>query len=287
VTAAADKLEALRREIDAIDEAIHDLIMRRTEVADQVRELKKGAAVKIRPAREARILYRLMERHRGSFPRRELARIWRELIMATVSVEGPFSAAVLAAGDGPAFEEVARDHYGSFTVMTRHASSHGVIEAVRRREATVGILPFPERDDPDPWWRHLVTEDEAAPRIIARLPFIGRRGGRDAEALVICPLANEPTGLDASFLALDAAEEIGGERLRQALAEVGLDARFHASWTDGAARALWLHLVEVAGFVAPADRRLARLGDGLGGGVKRVLAMGAYALPLPGGEAAR
>jgi chorismate mutase len=66
---SADRsLDALRREIDAIDESLHDLIMRRTTVVEQVRDLKRGHKVKIRPAREAEILYRLASRHQGPFP---------------------------------------------------------------------------------------------------------------------------------------------------------------------------------------------------------------------------
>jgi chorismate mutase len=47
----------------------------------------------IRPSREAEVLYRLMERHKGPFPKQEIARIWRELIEATSSLEGPYSVA--------------------------------------------------------------------------------------------------------------------------------------------------------------------------------------------------
>lgn len=288
MTSAADELDALRGEIDAIDEAMHDLIVRRTEVATKLGELKKGDAVKIRPAREAQILYRLIERHRGPFPKRELARMWREMIAATLSIEGSFSLAVLAAHEGSAYEEAARVHFGSFTPLARYASSQRVIDAVRRLEATVGVLPLPKGDEPDPWWRHLVTEDETAPRVIARLPFIGRAAaGRGEEALAICRVANEPSGRDASFLAVDAAEEIDHQRLRQALAALGLAPRFVASWSGGTERAHWLHLVEVEGFVAASDRRLARLGESLGGAVKRVLAMGSYARPLTEEELAR
>ena len=74
-----NRLSALRDEIDAIDRNLHELIMRRTEVVEGVRAAKEGAKVMIRPSREAKILYRLMAEHKGGFPKRELARIWREL----------------------------------------------------------------------------------------------------------------------------------------------------------------------------------------------------------------
>ena len=60
-----EKLLALRNEIDAIDRTMHELIMRRTKVVESVRTVKKDSNVKIRPSREADILYRLMAEHRG------------------------------------------------------------------------------------------------------------------------------------------------------------------------------------------------------------------------------
>ena len=51
-------LDDLRREIDEIDEGIHDLLMRRTGVARRIGGIK-GAGPSLRPAREAEVLRRL------------------------------------------------------------------------------------------------------------------------------------------------------------------------------------------------------------------------------------
>ena len=144
------KLEALRWKIDAIDTSIHDLLMRRTDVVGKVRDLKRSYRIKIRPSREAEILYRLVAEHKGLFPKRELVRIWREVIVATLSMEGPFSVAVHMPEDGGGVWDMARDQYGSSTPMTAHASARRVIEAVQSQKATVGVLPLPRRDDADP-----------------------------------------------------------------------------------------------------------------------------------------
>ena len=175
---AKGSLEALRRDIDSIDDAIQDLIMRRTELVEQVRDLKRDTKIKIRPSREAEILYRLVGRQRGRFPKRELVVIWRHLITATLAFEGPFSTAVYGNRDEPGYWDLARDHFASFTPMSRHSSMRAVIEAVHRQDATVGVLPVPRHDDADPWWRHLVTNQPETPRIIARLPFAEAADGR-------------------------------------------------------------------------------------------------------------
>ena len=57
------KLIELRNEIDSIDDAIHDLIMRRTKVVEGVCEIKRDSAVKIRPSREASLPFPGDARH--------------------------------------------------------------------------------------------------------------------------------------------------------------------------------------------------------------------------------
>ena len=94
---AATALEALRREIDALDDTLHDAIIRRSGLIERAGEVKRGqklAKVMIRPAREAQMLYRLVARHAGAYSVPELVHIWRQLIVASLALEGPFSAAV-------------------------------------------------------------------------------------------------------------------------------------------------------------------------------------------------
>ncbi len=289
-------LDALRREIDAIDESLHDLIMRRTQVVERVREQKKDEKVKIRPAREAEILNRLVARHRGPFPKRELIRIWRELIVATLSFEGPFSVAVWVPdqrnGDDPGFSALARDQYGSFTPMTAHASSRRIVEMVTTGEATLGVLPLPDQTDPDPWWPRLVTVDEGAPKVIARLPVTGPGNGPTGmlEALVICPVAAEPSGRDHSYLAIETEEAIGRDFLSTALAEAGFPVRFIGTRQDADMGAPGdgpggnLYLAEVEGFIADGTPAMATLVDALAGPVIRIIGLGTFAQPFSADE---
>ena len=277
---ADEKLDALRREIDAIDKSIHDLLMQRTDVVAKVRDLKRPYRIKIRPAREAQILYRLVSEHKGLFPKRELVRMWRELIVATLSMEGPFSVAVHMPEVGGGVWDLARDQYGSSTPMTAYASARRVIEAVQSQQATVGVLPLPSRDDADPWWRYLAAEDQDAPRIIARLPFTRPSGGLGAEALAICPLAQEPTGRDCTYVAIEAEGEIGLVRLGSALADAGLPSAYTASWHDVMEPGRWVYLAEVTDYLAPDDWRIERLLEDIALPNARPILLGGYATPL-------
>src|SRR6266516_4168796 len=75
-------LGELRREIDRIDEAMHRLLMERGQIIDRLIATKQtqetGSA--FRPAREADMMRRLVERHKGILPLDTAESIWRVII---------------------------------------------------------------------------------------------------------------------------------------------------------------------------------------------------------------
>src|SRR5215471_3945319 len=110
-------LADLRREIDRIDEAMHRLLMERGDIIDRLIAVKQtqetGSA--FRPAREADMMRRLVERHKGILPLDTAESIWRVIIATFTFVQAPFSVhADLSAGDA-AVRDSARFHFG-FTV---------------------------------------------------------------------------------------------------------------------------------------------------------------------------
>ena len=276
------KLQSLRDEIDEIDRNLHDLIMRRTQVVEGVRAAKDGSKAMIRPSREAEIIYRLMVEHKGGFPKRELARIWRELIVATLSFEGPFSVAVFEGENETGYWDLARDQYGTFTSLLRHSSARAVVEAVRKQNATLGVLPFPHRHEDVSWWRFLVSEAPETPKVIARLPFITDSNirNRDLEALVICPIKQEETGRDQTFLAVEAEEEIGHAIIERALSDVGITSFFQQLWHDPNRPPGWTYLIEVVGFLGTDSIQFQQIREELGTQAVRILHLGGYATPL-------
>lgn len=276
------QLLAVREELDTIDNQIQDLLIRRTEVVEKVRAIKEGDSVKIRPNREAEMMYRLTARHSGNFPKRELCRIWREIIVATLAFEGPFSVAVKDIENEPGYWDIARDHFGTFTKMVRHSSGRAVVEAVRSQEASVGILPWPTRDDPDPWWRYMVSNSPDTPKIIARLPFIpgSNARGNGLDAAVICPIEQEPTGRDRSLLALESDTEIGARRIEDALNAVGINSTFIQNWHDPNRPPGWIYLIEAFGFIDPAGKQFPRFIDSIGKSAQRIMHVGGYGTPL-------
>ena len=281
-------LSGLRDQIDDIDNRIQKLLIKRTGVVEKVREVKEGERVKIRPAREAEIMYRLMAQHKGPFGRREMFRMWRELIIATLSMEGPFSVAVHMPKRSGNLWDLARDHFGSFSEMSAFTSVRGVIDAVNCQDCTVGILPFPKpgAEDEDPWWRHLISDAKDAPKVMARLPFAGPGNSRDknAEALVICPVPQEKTGRDSTFVIMELTPEASRDGIDAAMERAKLPSIFQARFTDPSSPDIWMYLVEVKDFIGPRDKRLKSLAEDLDEKLIHLTNIGGYAWPLTAEE---
>lgn len=222
-------LEELRAEIDHIDTILHDLIMERTQIIDKVSQVKKRERVKIRPSREAEMLYRLSSRHQGKFPKQVLFRIWREIISGTLTLEGPFCVAIQTPHENTGYVDLARDHYGSYSEISCHESAVDVMSAIASDQAAVGILPFPVQDSRDDWWHSLsqFDQDEDSIRIVARLPFFGRSSalGANLDALVISYAAPVETERDISLFSFTTDHEASREDFINAFKRNDLDVR--------------------------------------------------------------
>src|SRR5437879_13838095 len=124
-------LADLRREIDRIDEAMHRLLMERGDIIDRLIATKKTAesGSAFRPAREADMMRRLVERHRGILPLDTAESIWRVIIATFTYVQAPFSVhADLSAGDA-AVRDSARFHFGFTVPFVPHAGAASVVAA--------------------------------------------------------------------------------------------------------------------------------------------------------------
>ena len=283
-------LEQLRRRIDEIDDRLQDLLIERIDVVSRVAAHKRGngGVAAHQPAREAEIIRRLVARNHGALPPATLVRMWRELLAATTRLQGAFTIAVFAPPQTLGFWDIARDHYGSHAPMLAFGSTAQVIRAVTEGQAAIGVLPMPQEEEPDPWWRHLLSTHENAPHVIARLPFGGRGNARSdgADALAIGGGAigggaEQETGRDRTLIATENAPDISRGRMVSILSALGLTCTFMASCEHAEGVNT---LIEFDGFVAAADPRLDRFREQLGPALYRLLRFGGYAVPLTAAE---
>ena len=280
-------LNQLRQGIDDIDDQVHDLLMRRITLVDQVRAAKSGAPGGFfRPAREAEILRRLVARNRGPLPKPVLVRIWREIMSAMLGLQGRFSLAVFAPEDRHEYWDLARDHFGIEARMTTHQSARGVVVAVREGAVNVGILPLPTDDEDDPWWPSLSPFAGESPTIVARLPVAsaGDGQGERPSALVIGSAVHEPSASDRSFLVLRARVGVSCASLSDLLVARGFNPLYMFTREDDGDPSLTLFLVEVEGFVAAEDPRFEQFIRADESPVQGVDVLGAYATPFTQAE---
>jgi chorismate mutase len=167
-------LADLRRDIDRIDASMHALLIKRGQIIERLIAVKKtqesGSA--FRPAREADMMRRLVQRHHGSLPLDTVESIWRVIIATFTYVQAPFSAhADLSAGDAH-MRDSARFHFGFTVPLVPHVGAASVVQAVAASSGDLGLVPAFAIAGSGPWWTAL--EFDAAPKIIARLPFVER-----------------------------------------------------------------------------------------------------------------
>jgi len=167
-------LADLRGEIDRIDAAMHNLLIQRGDIIGRLISVKRtretGSA--FRPAREADMMRRLVERHRGILPLDTAEGIWRVIIATFTYVQSPFAVhADMSAGDA-AMRDCARFHFG-FTVPFRpYLGAAGVVAAIAQSTGDLGLVPATASAGSAAWWSALEGKDQ--PKIIARLPFVER-----------------------------------------------------------------------------------------------------------------
>jgi chorismate mutase len=187
----------LRQEIDRIDESMHRLLMERGEIIDRLIAVKKSqeSGSAFRPAREAEMMRRLVKRHKGILPLDTAESIWRVIIATFTYVQAPFSVhADLSAGDA-LMRDSARFHFGFTVPFVPHMGAAGVVASVSASKGDLGLVPALAVASAGAWWSAL--EFDAAPKIIARLPFVER--------------ADHPAALPVFVLSKVAAEAMATE----------------------------------------------------------------------------
>ena len=262
--ALAERLHALRAELDGIDDALHDGLMRRAELVAQVAALGAKGQVPLRPGREASILRRLLARNHGALAPATVVRVWRELLAGSSAQQNRMTVAVGA----PGLLDLTREHFGALA-PTLSLDTAAAVERLRQGLVSVAVAPWP--GPAEQWWAIVLRERWPGVHVVARLPFWGRDNG--AEAAVLSAAAPDPSGSDRSLLGAavpDAPAGGAGAALRRVLEAAGFEVGSVAA-ADGSP----FGLADVAGFVTPEDIRLRRAGL-----ATPPVVLGAYAIPV-------
>ena len=145
-------LDSVRAEIDALDDALLDLIERRLAASAAIAASKHAEAsghLWLRPRREAAIIRRLTSRASAA-PPSLVERVWRELmgcgLQAQIRVE-----LVVHAGEFPGLASALRSRFGSSAPLRRAATADEALAAASAGQAVAilacdrdSVAPLPE-----------------------------------------------------------------------------------------------------------------------------------------------
>jgi chorismate mutase len=200
LTPPSANLLRLRGEIDAIDAELHACLLRRAGLVAQIEAEKRVSAGRsaYRPVREADMMRRIVERHRGPFPLAAAEHIFREIISSFIRLQAPFT--VHLSDMTPELRDLARFQFGALTPLVTHADASAALSGIEARGADLALVPLDA--GPDVWWEKLGGADGL--NIVARVPFLV---GLTAlpQAYVIARLPPEASGDDRTLYALTGA----------------------------------------------------------------------------------
>lgn len=143
VERTADKaLQELRDRIDEIDDTILGLLNRRALIVTEVGRIKHHERVQVHaPGREREILDRLDRHNPGPFPAEGVRAVFREIMSASLALEGPLKVAYL--GPPGTFTHVAAlKQFGTSAAAIAVAGIKDVFNEVERGRADYGVVPI-------------------------------------------------------------------------------------------------------------------------------------------------
>jgi len=137
-------IQRYRREIDRIDDQILQLLNERSKNVLEIGRLKRESDSEANlhtPGREAEIFDRLTRQNTGPFPNDAIKPVYREIMSASLSLEGPQKVAYL--GPQATFTHLASvQKFGSSAVYVPVHSIKEVFEEVERGRANFGVVPI-------------------------------------------------------------------------------------------------------------------------------------------------
>ncbi len=137
-------IQQYRQSIDRIDDEILKLLNERSKNVVEIGKLKKQSDTEANlhtPGREAEIVDRLMRQNQGPFPNDAIRTVYREIMSASLSLEGPQTVAYL--GPRATFTHLACiQKFGESAQYVPVTSIKDVFNEVERGRANFGVVPI-------------------------------------------------------------------------------------------------------------------------------------------------
>lgn len=137
------ELAGVRREIDAIDRQVLELLSRRASCAQEVGRIKSRhgeAGFPYRPEREAQVLSQIASHNPGPLPEEAVRQIFREVMSACLALEHALKVAYLGPA-GTFSESASRKQFGTSPDLLPQTSIDDVFRIVESGNADYGVVP--------------------------------------------------------------------------------------------------------------------------------------------------
>lgn len=191
-------LHSVRRDIDALDDQIFDLVAKRFEMTSQVRGLKQREPalwpLPLRPTREAAILRRLVARARTSgLPVDLVVSLWRDILNASISQQAKITLHISRhLNVNMAHRLRLRDYFGPLPVEEYRDEAQALLQI----DQAAGDLCVVETEQP--WTEAFMTGHAGKAQVIAALPVL--KEDDMPKLLVLGQAPVEPTGQDETLV---------------------------------------------------------------------------------------
>jgi chorismate mutase / prephenate dehydratase len=134
----SDKLNQIRKQIDALDRRLLKLLSSRARLAQRIGRLKQGPAY--RPEREAQVVRGMLAENRGPLPDAAVARLYTEIMSACRALEESLTVAYLGP-QGTFSQEAAVKHFGGLAALAPGVTIDEVFRQVETGAAGFGVVP--------------------------------------------------------------------------------------------------------------------------------------------------
>ena len=194
------ELDDIRREMDAIDDGLMNLLERRFAASEHVRTIKAKngtlAGSPFRPAREAAILRRLLGRPESLVPPDLLVRLWRVILTGSTQSQAPVTIHISKRlNSSMGLRLRIRDYFGAIPVEEYRDEAQALMQV----NTSPGDICIVETDSP---WADAFAEGRAGlARVVACLPFL--HDDVIPKLLVFGHSTSEPTGEDETLIVSD------------------------------------------------------------------------------------
>lgn len=268
----SDKLDKIRQKIDDLDNQIHDLLMERAGLIRDVSiEKHKSKRPIVHPAREARMIRRLLDRHTGILPQAAIVGIWRELVGAVSMLQKGLHVHVSYKTGEEHCWDMAKDYFGSVLPMQRVATPIAAISAVRNDPEAIAVIPWPREGEhaasygeqaQTQWWLNLLHQEKKPEMhrmmIAGALPYGAKMpfDQVDKKALIVGRMEYNESGDDHSFVVVQVTGPLSRARVIDMFKEQGITVTSIVTSATPEETGQTAHLIEVEAYIGQNDPRL-------------------------------